>query len=73
MTSTEAVHHVWNEISQKLRDASDAQATFRELGFCEQVLESDLREWMRLMVCFFVVHGSKGTRNLEVQRKEATV
>lgn len=29
---------------------ADGPAIFRELGFCEQVLESDLPEWMRLMV-----------------------
>lgn len=46
----EAVHHALSELSARLREASDAPAVFRELGFCEQVLESDLREWMRLMV-----------------------
>jgi hypothetical protein len=45
----EAVHHTLVELSQRLRDASDTSKIFRELGFCEQVLESDLREWMRLM------------------------
>jgi hypothetical protein len=46
----EAVHHTLSELSARLSDATDAPSIFRELGFCEQVLESDLREWMRLMV-----------------------
>jgi hypothetical protein len=25
-------------------------SAFREMGFCEQVLEADHREWQRLMV-----------------------
>jgi len=46
----EAVHHILSALSERLRDASDAPTVFRELGFCEQTFESDLREWMRLMV-----------------------
>jgi hypothetical protein len=46
----EATHDVLGALSRKLRDATSVQAIFQELGFCEQVLESDLREWMRLMV-----------------------
>jgi len=46
----EAVHHILSALSERLRDAPDAPTVFRELGFCEQTFESDLREWMRLMV-----------------------
>lgn len=46
----EATHDALSALSGKLRDATSARAIFQELGFCEQVLESDLREWMRLMV-----------------------
>lgn len=46
----EATHDALSALSERLRKAIDAPAIFRELGFCEQVLEADLREWMRLMV-----------------------
>lgn len=46
----EAVRHTLSELSERLRYATDAPAIFRELGFGEQVLEADLREWMRLMM-----------------------
>jgi hypothetical protein len=46
----EAVHHTLTALSERLRAAPDAPTVFRELGFCEQTFESDLREWMRLMV-----------------------
>jgi hypothetical protein len=46
----EATHDALSALSERLRNAKNSPAIFRELGFCEQVLESDLREWMRLMV-----------------------
>jgi hypothetical protein len=36
--------------SERLRGASDSLTVFRDVGFCEQILEPDLREWLRLMV-----------------------
>jgi hypothetical protein len=47
---SEATHDALSTLSEKLRDATSARAIFQDLGFCEQVLESELREWMRLMV-----------------------
>jgi hypothetical protein len=46
---------VLNEVPSATRAAAqsplhDADAVLRELGFCEHVLESDHREWLRLMV-----------------------
>ena len=46
----ESVHYTLCGLSERLRGVSDAPAGFRELGFCEQTFESDVREWMRLMV-----------------------
>ncbi len=46
----EATHDSLSLLSERLGKAQNASAVFRELGFCEHVLESDLREWMRLMV-----------------------
>ena len=46
----EATHNILVKLSERLREANDAIAVFREIGFCEQVLEADLREWLRLMV-----------------------
>jgi hypothetical protein len=46
----ESTHHVLMKLEARLRDAGDCAAVCREIGFCEQVLESDLREWLRLMV-----------------------
>ncbi|MEQ1884030.1 MAG: hypothetical protein ABL967_03150 [Bryobacteraceae bacterium] len=46
----ESTHHALSALAVRLRDASTAEAAFREIGFAEQVLESDLREWLRLMV-----------------------
>lgn len=46
----EANLHILNRLSDRLQDESSPGAVFRELGFCEQVLEADHREWMRLMV-----------------------
>jgi len=38
------------KLSERLREANDPDTVFREIGFCEQTLEADLREWLRLMV-----------------------
>ncbi len=46
----ESTHHVLLKLAIRLRNAGDAAAVFREIGFCEQALESDLRDWLRLMV-----------------------
>jgi hypothetical protein len=46
----EATHNVLVKLSERLREAKDAAGVFREIGFCEQILEADLREWLRLMV-----------------------
>ena len=46
----ESTHHVLLKLGARLRDAADSPAVFREIGFCEHVLETDLREWLRLMV-----------------------
>jgi hypothetical protein len=46
----EATHNVLVKLSERLREANDSFAVFREIGFCEQILEADLREWLRLMV-----------------------
>jgi hypothetical protein len=48
-----ATHHVLLRLSERLdsaKNAMDVHGVFREIGFCERVLESDHREWMRLMV-----------------------
>lgn len=46
----EATHNVLAKLNKRLREADDPSAVLREIGFCEQVLESDLRDWLRLMV-----------------------
>ena len=46
----ESVHDTLSGLSDRLRTAPDPPTVFRELGFCEQTFESDLREWLRLMV-----------------------
>ena len=46
----ESTHNVLLELSERLRQANDPDSAFREIGFCEQTLEADLREWVRLMV-----------------------
>jgi len=46
----EATHHTLSRLSARLRNVSEAPDIFRELGFCEQTFEFDLREWLRLMV-----------------------
>jgi hypothetical protein len=48
-----AKEYALDELSARLGQAMDAQdpdVVFRELGFCEQVLELDQREWLRLMI-----------------------
>jgi hypothetical protein len=46
----ESNHNVLLKLSERLREASDSTTVFREIGFCEQTMEADLREWLRLMV-----------------------
>jgi len=46
-TRLAGMHHALSEISARLQKASGAEAIFRELGFCEDVLESHQREWLR--------------------------
>jgi Protein of unknown function (DUF4231) len=46
----ESTHNVLLELSERLREATNPDSAFREIGFCEQTLEADLREWVRLMV-----------------------
>lgn len=46
----EANHNALRILSERLRHAKDSMSAFREMGFCEQVLEADHREWQRLMV-----------------------
>ncbi|MGH9440772.1 MAG: hypothetical protein ACRD16_00695 [Thermoanaerobaculia bacterium] len=45
--SLSGAHHALSELSGRLQKASGAEAIFRELGFCEDVLESHHREWLR--------------------------
>lgn len=40
-------HHALSELSGRLQKASGAEAIFRELGFCEDVMETHHREWLR--------------------------
>lgn len=46
----EANHNALRVLSERLRHAKDDMSAFREMGFCEQVLEADHREWQRIMV-----------------------
>ena len=46
----ESTHHVLLKLSERLREASDSETVFREIGFCEQTLEAESREWVRLLV-----------------------
>jgi len=46
----ESTHHVLLQLAARLRNAVDPVSVFRQIGFCEQALEADLREWLRLMV-----------------------
>jgi hypothetical protein len=43
------MRHSLSELSARLQKASGAEAIFRELGFCEDVLETHHREWLRAM------------------------
>jgi hypothetical protein len=45
----EATYHTLRELDGTLSDEAVPAAIFRTIGFCEQVLEADMREWMRLM------------------------
>ena len=45
--SVAGAHHALSELSGRLQKASGAEAIFRELGFCEDVLETHHREWLR--------------------------
>ena len=45
----EATYHTLRELDAALSAESAPAAIFRTIGFAEQVLEADLREWMRLM------------------------
>lgn len=46
----ESTHNVLLELSERLRLAADPATAFREIGFCEQALEAEHREWVRLLV-----------------------
>jgi hypothetical protein len=45
-----STYHALNKLSLQLNESTRPDEVFRLLGFCEQVLEADHREWMRLMV-----------------------
>jgi hypothetical protein len=45
-----ATHGVLLDLSERLRRANGSSEVFREISFCEQVMEADLREYLRLMV-----------------------
>lgn len=45
----EANYNTLDGLSERLSRAESGAAVFRELGFVEQTLEADHREWMRLM------------------------
>jgi len=46
----ESTHYVLLALSERLRVADNPERVFREIGFCEQVLEAESREWVRLLV-----------------------
>jgi hypothetical protein len=46
----ESTHNALLELSERLRRADNPGGAFREIGFCEQAMEADLREWVRLMI-----------------------
>jgi hypothetical protein len=46
----ESTHNVLLALSERLREANDAETAFREIGFCEQALEAESREWVRLLI-----------------------
>lgn len=39
-----------NHLAEKLRQETDPAAALRDLWYCEQILESEHREWLRLMI-----------------------
>jgi len=45
----EATYHTLRELESRLAAESGPAAIFQTIGFCEQVLEADTREWMCLM------------------------
>ena len=45
----EANHRALLKLEERIQQASTPADLFRELGFCEQILEADHREWTRLM------------------------
>lgn len=46
----ESTHNVLLELSERLREADDPASVFCQIGFCEQALEAEHREWVRLLV-----------------------
>jgi hypothetical protein len=46
----ESTHNVLLQLSERLREADNPALVFREIGFCEQALEAEHREWVRLLV-----------------------
>jgi hypothetical protein len=46
----ESTHNVLLDLSERLREADNPATVFREIGFCEQALEAEHREWVRLLV-----------------------
>jgi len=45
-----SLHNGISALSERLGKAQDASSIFQDLGFCEQLFEFELREWMRLML-----------------------
>ncbi len=45
-----AKHVVLSRLAERLRQENDPEAIFRDLWSCEQILESEHREWLRLMI-----------------------
>jgi len=45
-----AKHVALSRLAERLRQENDPEALFRDLWSCEQILESEHREWLRLMI-----------------------
>ncbi len=45
-----AKHVALSRLAERLRQESDPEAIFRDLWSCEQILESEHHEWLRLMI-----------------------
>jgi len=45
-----AKHVALSRLAERLRQENDPEAIFRDLWSCEQILESEHREWLRLMI-----------------------